>query len=321
VAKRVRRVLITGASGFAGTALAGGLSDIGPARLAFRRPSPHPIREAEACVVGDIGPDTDWKDCLGGIDAVVHAAARVHVGGDTAGALAAFRRTNVEGMRRLAEAAAEAGVRRFIHVSTVKVNGETTPEAPFSETDPPRPEGPYAISKWEAEQVLASIAAETGMEVVIFRPPLMYGPRVRGNFRTLLRICARGIPVPLGKVANRRSFLYVGNLVDAVRQVLRSPVRPGCRTYLLRDGEDLSTADMIRRIARSMERNPRLLPVPEKALRTAATLLGWREAMAKVLCSLTVNDDRFRAEYGWTAPHTVESGLAVTIEAFRNGID
>jgi nucleoside-diphosphate-sugar epimerase len=319
----VSRILITGASGFVGRALLPVLAPRHRLVLAQRRrDGQSAIADAEHRFVGDIGPQTDWSAALREIDAVVHLAAYVHVDDARADPALAMQ-VNCAGTLRLAEAARRAGVRRFVFLSSVKVNGEASGDVPFREDDAPRPEGAYAQSKWAAEQALAALAAEGGpgsatSEIVILRPPLVYGPGAKANFRALVRLCLLGLPLPFGAIENRRSLIYSGNLADAIGRVLDAPPRPGCRTYLLRDGIDLSTADLVRRLAAGINRNARLVPLPQDWLRGLLELVG-RGAMAdRLVGSLTVDDARFRAEYAWRPRFTVDEGLAITARWFRD---
>jgi nucleoside-diphosphate-sugar epimerase len=250
------------------------------------------------------------------VNAVVHLAARVHTLRETAAdPLAEYRRVNLDGTRRLAAAAARQGVSRLVFVSTSKVNGEASAR-PFTESDSPRPEDAYARSKWEAEQALARIGQETGLGYVILRPPLVYGPGVGANFGRLMRWVARGVPLPLGAVDNRRSLLYLGNLVDAIRVCLDHPAAGG-RTYLLSDGEDVSTPELVRRIAAALGVAPRLFSVPVPLLRLAASTIGQRQEIERLVGSLQVDSARIRRELGWSAPATMREALAETARWFR----
>ena len=307
-------MLVTGATGFVGNALCATLEQRGVAyRRALRAGSgalPNDI------VVGDIGPDTDWRAALEGVSSVVHLAARTHVMRESAAnPLAAYREINVEGTRRLAEAAAAVGVRRFVFLSSIKVNGERTDLLPFGETDAPHPEDAYGITKLEAEQVLTQIAVESDMGVTILRPPLVYGPGVKGNFLALMRAVRKGLPLPLGSVDNRRSLVYVGNLVSAIVACLHNDRAAG-QTFLLSDGEDLSTPELIRRLASGLGTRPRIYPFPVSLLRVAGTLLGKRAQVARLTDSLQVDSARIRQTLGWTPPVTVEQGLAETARWF-----
>lgn len=253
-----------------------------------------------------------------GMDAVVHLAARVHVMSDAAAdPLAENRRLNTQATLALARAAMAAGCRHFVFMSTIKVNGEITAEQPFTEADTPRPQDPYAISKLEAEQGLAALAAESSMGVTILRPPLVFGIGVKGNFASLVRAVRKGLPLPLGGIRNRRSLIYAGNLADAVLAALQQPAS-GARTYLVSDGEDLSTPELIRAIAAAMGRNARLVPVPTALLRLAGWLTGRSAAVDRLLGSLVIDASRIRAELGWSPRHSLKEGLRTSLS---NSID
>ncbi len=311
------RVLVTGANGFVGRALCRELLRRDRRVRAVVRGNDDPPEGCELHTVGEIGPDTDWGEALDGVDAVVHLAARVHVLRETAGdPIAAFRRTNVDGTLRLAEAAALAGVGRFVFLSSVKVLGDASPDGPLTEASAAKPQDPDGISKWETEIGLARLAKKKGLEIVILRPPLVYGPGVKGNFRALLRLVERGLPLPLGRVANRRSLLYLGNLVDAIDRCLSHPAAAG-RCYLLRDGEDLSTADLVRRLAAALGRRTPLFPVPAGLLKLGAGCVGRAAEVRRLLGSLTVDDGPIRRELEWNPPFTVDEGLAETAAWFR----
>lgn len=309
------KVLVTGANGFVGRALCDELLRHGQSvRVTLRQ---HEGRQAllarvEPIVVGTINADTDWKAALIGCEAVVHLAARVHVMDDTAQApLALYRATNTDATLNLARQAAQAGVKRFVFVSTIKVNGEGRDEA-YRESDVPAPEDPYAISKWEAEQGLWRIAEDTGLEVVILRPPLVYGPGVKANFLRLMQWVKKGWPLPLGAVRNRRSLLYLGNFVDAIRLCVEHPAAAG-QTFLLDDGEVVSTPQLIRAVARAMGRPARLLAVPVGVLAFAGALLGKRAAVARLAGSLYIDSSAIRSHLGWTPPYSMEAGLEATV--------
>ena len=248
-----------------------------------------------------------------GIEAVVHLAARVHLMRDrSADPLAEFRRVNVQGTLNLAEQAAAAGVRRFVFLSSIKVNGESTPASrPFTADDEPAPLDPYAISKHEAEQGLRRLAHRTGMELVVIRPPLVYGPGVKANFRSMLGWLNKGIPLPFASVNNRRSMVALDNLVDLIATCLRHPRAPG-RTWLVSDGEDLSTPELLRRAGHALGREARLLACPPTALLGMAALLG-RAAPVRRLCeSLTVDISVTRRDLEWTQPSSVDAALLKT---------
>lgn len=308
----MNQVLVTGAAGFVGQALCPLLEHSGWAvRKAVRRPR-------EGCIaVGEIGPDTDWRTALKGITAVVHLAARVHVMRDASGdPLTQYRAVNCAGTANLARQAAQAGVKRLVYLSSIKVNGEATGDTPFRAGDAPRPQDPYAVSKWEAEQALRRMAGETGLETVILRPPLVYGPGVKANFLRLLGLVERGLPLPLGAVENRRSLLYLGNLADAIQLCLVHPAAAG-KTYLLCDGPALSSAGLARRLAAALEKRSRLIAVPPRLLRIAARLTGTSAEAARLLDSLEIDGSAIERELGWRPPFSPEQGLTVTADWYR----
>ncbi len=227
--------------------------------------------------------------------------------------LALYRAINTEATLNLARQAAQAGVKRFVFISTIKVNGEGG-DVPYRESDVPAPADAYAMSKWEAEQGLQQIAQETGLEVVILRPPLVYGPGVKANFRRLMRIVEQGWPLPLGAIRNRRSLLYLGNFVDAIRLCIEHPDAAG-QTFLLDDGHPVSTPDLIHALAGAMRRPARLLAVPMGMLNLAGSLLGKRAAVARLTGSLYADGSAIRMRLGWTPPFSMEAGLARTLAA------
>lgn len=305
------KVLVTGATGFVGQALCDHLTGIGHEVIpAVRRTRGLPGE----VVIGDIDVSTDWRAALMGCDAVVHLAARVHVLDDTAqNPLTLYRETNTEATLNLARQAAQASVKRLVFISSIKVNGERRDVA-YRETDIPMPEDAYAISKWEAEQGLQQIAQETGLEVVILRPPLVYGPGVKANFLRLIRTIERGWPLPLGAIHNQRSFLYLGNFVDAIRLCIEHPDAAG-QTFLLDDGQPVSTPELIHAVARAMGRPARLLAVPVGILERVGMLLGKRAAVTRLTGSLFVDSSAIRTRLGWTPPFSMEAGLAATVAA------
>lgn len=305
-------LLVTGANGFVGRALCAELLRQGYVLRAAVRSGNARIDHAEQAIVGSIGAKTDWTDALRGVDVVIHLAARVHVMRETAGdPLAEFLEVNLHGTENLARQAARAGVKRLVYVSSIKVNGESTEGQPFSESDGPDPQGPYAASKWRAEQALHRVAKETGLEVVIVRPPLIYGPGVKGNFIKLLAAVDRGIPLPLSSVRNKRSLIYLGNLVDALIICASHPAAAG-KTYLVRDGEDISIAELVRQMALSLGRPARLFPMPAGLLRGLGKLLGRLGTVERMVDSLRINDDLLRKELDWKQRFTLQQGLQAT---------
>jgi len=311
-------VLVTGADGFVGRSLCRLLRESGMyVRGAVRRFTES--AEFEPIVIGDIGPDTQWRAALAGIDVVVHLAARVHVMRDTAAdPLAAFCAVNLHGTTNLAEQARQAGVKRFVFVSSAKVHGESTGERPYSEDQPPQPQGPYALSKWAAEQALAGVAGR-GMQLAILRPPLVYGPHVRGNFLALLNAVQRGWPLPLAAIENRRSLLYVGNLAHAIASCISHAAAAG-RTFLVSDREDLSTPELVRALAAALQVQARLIAIPPTVLRLAGALIGQGEAVERLTGSLQLDTSRIARDLGWSPPHSVPEALAATARWYRQAV-
>ena len=304
------RFLVTGANGLVGKSLCAKLSSMTCALRVAVRSSYAGMAAFESMLVGPINVDTDWSGALKQVDVVVHLAARVHVMHDTeADPLAAFRAVNVAGTLNRARQAALAGVRRFVFVSSVKVNGECTrPGQAFTEADAPAPQDAYGLSKHEAELGLRQIAAETGMEVVIIRPPLVYGPGVKANFAALMRAVRRGWPLPLGAVHNQRSLVALDNLVDFIVTCSSHP-QAANQTFLVSDGHDLSTAELVRGMAHAAGVAARLLPVPVWALQAGATLLGKGGAVQRLCGNLQVDISKARCLLGWVPPIAVDEGL------------
>jgi nucleoside-diphosphate-sugar epimerase len=316
------RILVTGASGFVGMPTCAALVQRGVAvRAASRRQGGGKTlsQGVEPVCVGEAGPDTDWRPALSGVEAVAHLAARVHVMDEkSADPLGEFRRVNVEGTANLARQAAVAGVKRFVFVSSIKVNGESTePGCPFTADDAPAPEDSYGISKHEAEQALGEIARRTDMEIVIIRPPLVYGPSVKANFKVMMDWLARGLPLPLGAVThNRRSLLALDNLTDLIVTCLEHPAAAN-QIFLASDGEDLSTADLVRRMGEAMGRPARLFYVPDTFLKSGAALLGRRSVYQRLCASLQADIGKTRRLLGWTPPLSVEKGLRRAVQGAR----
>ena len=267
--------------------------------------------------MGDLEPSTDWSVALGGVSAVVHCAARVHVMSDTAAdPLAEFRQVNVQGTLNLARQAAAVGARRFVFVSSIKVNGEATQLGrPFTADDAPAPLDAYGVSKMEAEQGLRELSAQTGMEVVIIRPPLVYGPDVKANFAAMMRWLRRGIPLPLGAIHNQRSLVALDNLVDLIVTCLSHPAADN-QTFLVSDGEDVSTTELLQRMGQAMNRPARLIPVPAGLLMQAAALLGKRDVAQRLCCSLQLDIEKTRQLLNWNPPLTLDQGLKKAAEGF-----
>lgn len=273
------------------------------------------IHNIEYVTLDDQSDEKETGAALADVKAVIHLAARVHVMRDqSSDPLHEFRRINCSWTERLARAASASGVNRFVYMSSVKVNGERT-VMPFREDDRPAPVDPYGVSKWEAEQVLSSISNQTGMDAVMVRSPLVYGPGVRGNFLQLLQVIRRGIPLPLALIENRRSLIYRGNLVDALIRCVTDRRAAG-QTYFVSDGHDLSTPDLIRGLGIAMKTSARLWPVPVAVLRFFGRLLNQSAAIDRLTESLQVDSSKIHRELEWHPPFSVECGLAETATWF-----
>lgn len=307
------KVLITGANGLVGRALCSVLDQTEHQVVRAVRTSTTPWE----IPVGDLNKSTDWSEALGqNTDVVVHLAGKVPLT-DNASRVPNDRYTEVNtlGTANLARQCAQHGVKRFIFVSTVKVLGEGKSE-PYRDTDLAVPADAYAISKWDAEQALWQVAAETGMEVVMLRPPLVYGPGVKGNFLRLMQTIDKWRPLPLGAIQNKRSLIYLGNLVDVIRRCVTYPNAAG-KAFLVSDGDDVSTPELVRRIAAALGRRPFLLPVPVSWMRWAGRVLGKQAAVDRLLGSLCLDISQLREELGWTPPYTMQEGLEATAQWYR----
>ena len=308
-------ILVTGSTGFVGTALVARLARDGTETRACVRHSDAAMPNGVHTVqVGGLTGDADWSHALKGVSVVVHVAARVHVMNDIAAdPLTEFRRVNVEGTLNLARDAAAAGVERFVFLSSIKVNGESTLLGqPFSADDKTAPLDAYGVSKMEAEQGLRKLAVETGMEVVIIRPPLVYGPGVKANFTALMRAVQRGWPLPLGAVHNQRSLVALDNLVDFIITCVTHPQAVN-QTFLVSDGQDLSTTELVHGMAQAAGAPARLLPVPVWALRMGASVLGKGDVVQRLCSNLQVDISKARSVLGWVPPVSVEEGLRRTM--------
>ena len=309
------KILVTGANGFVGKSLTAELFVQGHTVQAAVRTKVAPIENVETTIVGEVNGSTEWSQSLAGVSTVVHLAARVHIMRDSAAdPLAEFRAVNVHGTLNLARQAAAAGVRRFVFLSSIKVNGEHTDlGSPFNAEQTPAPQDAYGISKHEAELGLRGIAAETGMQVVIIRPPLIYGAGVKANFASLLRVVRRGVPLPLGLAThNRRSFVSLNNLVDFIITCIQHP-NAANQTFLVSDGCDLSTTELLRRMGNALGKSARLIPVPVAVLEAGAALFGRRDVAQRLCGTLQVDITKAKELLGWTPPFDVDEGLRLTI--------
>lgn len=300
------RFFVTGASGFVGSALS--------SELKLRGIDVHSTLRTQQ----EINGSTDWRDVLQGVSVVIHLAARVHVMHENAAnPLAEFRKVNVEGAEHLARSAAAAGVKRLVYVSSIKVNGEETIGGQrYSEESAPFTKDPYGVSKWEAEQALQRVAAETGLEVVIIRPPLVYGVGVKGNFAQMLSVVSRRIPLPFAAVKNQRSLIYVGNLVDALISCAIHPVASG-KTYLVCDGEDISTPELLNSLGAEMGCPARLFQCPMWLLSMIGEITGRSDQLQRLVGSLQIDSHKIRSELNWKPPYSLQQGLKITAEWYR----
>ena len=316
-------MLVTGGSGFVGRMLCKELIVRGyRVRAAIRELAGWDADGCEPVKIFSVDSNTNWENALYAVDTVVHLAARVHVMHDDAyDPLGAFRRVNVEGTERLARSAAAVGVKRFVYVSSIKVNGEDTKDGvKFTEDDLPCPKDPYGVSKMEAEEVLKSIAQETGLEVVIVRPPLVYGIGVKGNFSLMLKMLSKNIPLPLASVRNLRSLIYVENLVDALIVCATHPAASG-KTYLVSDGEDVSTPDLLRYLQVGMGGADKLFVCPLGLIKWMGRLFGQSDRIDRLLGSLRVDSGKIRRELGWSNPYALSEGLQKTGASARSGLN
>lgn len=310
-------ILVTGANGFVGRTVCAEVLACGMAVRGAVRTHSDVFPGVECWVFEGLGGQVDWVAALAGVEVVIHLAARVHVMADTsANPLDEFRHVNVQGTLNLARQASAAGVRRFVFISSIKVNGESTPTGqPFAADDVPAPLDAYGVSKMEAEQGLRELSAQTGMEVVIIRPPLVYGPGVKANFAAMMRWLRRGVPLPLGAIHNQRSLVALDNLVDLIVTCITHPAAAN-QTFLVSDGEDVSTTELLRRMGQAMGKPARLLPVPASWLQLAATVVGKRDVAQRLCGSLQVDIEKTRQLLGWSPPLTLDQGLKKAAEGF-----
>jgi len=302
------KLLVTGASGFVGGALiAEALARGVPVRAAVRRPDAH--SPVERVVVGPVHGKTDWSKALQGCGVVVHLANLAH----TPSSIAELERVNVAATLQLAQQADEHGVKRLIFLSSIKAIGDESRERALREDDPPEPTDAYGRAKLNAERGLQAVSSRTGLRVTVLRPPLVYGPSVKGNFAALLRTVARGYPLPLASIQNHRSFIYVGNLVDAILRCT-APSDSEWRTYHLSDGQPVTTPDLVRALAVGLGRSARMFPFPPALLELLATILGHGSTAKRLTRSLEVDDTAIRSELGWHSPFSFDEGIRSTTQ-------
>lgn len=305
-------ILVTGASGFVGTALLPRLAE--HQIRAIGRKQPKTLSEKQFFRI-EIDADADFSEALKDVDLIIHAAARVHVMQDTAeDSLAQYREVNTFGTLNLARQAAAAGVRRFIFISSVKVCGEETElNRPFFNTDDPAPVDPYGISKLEAETGLFQLAEKSTMDVVVIRPPLVYGPGVKANFQTMMKWVKKGVPLPLGNITNRRSFVYVGNLCALIVCCMHH-ANASNQCFLVSDDEDVSTTELLSMLATAYSKPARLFPVPKALMRLASALLGRSAMISRLYGSLQVDIEYTRKTLDWKPEYSLAEGLKITTQ-------
>ncbi|MES9887356.1 MAG: SDR family oxidoreductase [Candidatus Sedimenticola sp. 6PFRAG1] len=317
MSKIASKVLVTGASGFVGRHICKRLSHGGvPLRKAVRSQA-----DSAGIAVGDISCNTDWSRALGNVDVVVHTAARVHVMSESADdPLSLFRKVNVDGAISLARQAAQAGVRRLVYISSIKVNGESTePGQVFTAEDIPEPGDPYSVSKYEAEQSLLEFASVSGMEVVIIRPPLIYGPGVKANFYRMMQWLMKGVPLPLASVDNMRSMVGLDNLVDLIVTCIKHPAAAN-QILLVSDGEDISTPELLKRMSIALNSPVRIFPCPIVVLKACSALVGQQEAARRLCDSLQLDISKTCDLLDWTPPISLREGLEITADDFLKSL-
>ncbi|WP_411726812.1 UDP-glucose 4-epimerase family protein [Methyloglobulus sp.] len=316
------KILITGANGFVGKLLCGELFLQGYSVRAGVRSVNSPIEAVETVIVGAIDGETDWSNALHKIDVVIHLAARVHIMEDDAvDSLGEYRKVNVEGTLNLAKQAAKRGVTRFIFLSSIKVNGELTELGePFKEDDTLNPQDNYSFSKSEAEKGLFLSAQKTGMEIVVIRPPLVYGPGVKANFASMMKVIQRGIPLPLGAIYNKRSFVYIGNLASLILRCIDHPAAAN-QVFLVSDGCDISTTELLHACATALGVKTRLLPVPQSWIEHGARLLGKQDVAQRLCGSLQVDITKTRQYLDWIPPIPLAEGLKAAARSMSSGLN
>lgn len=309
------RILLTGASGFLGSSLLNRLNSIAEVVPVLREVS----GATKNSVIHEINSETDWSDSLRDISVVIHCAARAHIMRDKSiDPLTEYRKVNVDGTLNLARQAAKAGIRRFIFISSVKVNGEsTTGLGPFTEQCQPSPVDAYGVSKKEAEEGLFSISGETGMEIVVVRPPLVYGPGVKANFLSLLKLASTGLPLPFGAIDNKRSMVYLGNLTDFIVRCVDHPAAAN-QVFLISDGEDVSLRSLLIELRSSFSCPPRLLPVPIFVFRFLGSLTGKKAAVDRLVGDLQVSSEKVRTLMEWSPPYSFAEGVEATVADFKS---
>jgi len=310
------RIVVTGANGFVGTALCRRLQRSGHSVVGALRTGEPNAPGIEGRVIGDIAANPPWHDVLPGVEVVIHLAALVHQMGKVVPSPDEYRRVNATATRQLAEACARYGVRRMVFLSSVKVNGECTPEKPFTEEDAPEPLDAYGVSKLEAEQGLMAVGKSTGLECVVVRPPLVYGPGVRANFRRLLGVVARVRPLIVPGLKSKRSMIALANLADVLAVCAENPLAAN-QVFLVSDNEDVTVSDLMRRLAHAMNRKILILPASEELLRLAAKVFGKEQEVRRLVDPLQVSPNKAMRLLRWSPPLDMNAGLAETVKWYR----
>lgn len=316
------KCLVTGVNGFVGSALAKKMLDNDDFQVCgVVRKGKRGLFDAETNIdlieVPALDGNTCWEDIIDGVDVVVHLAARVHVMHDVAmDPLNEFRKINLEATKSIAKAAATKGVKRFVFLSSVKVNGEGGWKKVYAESDKETPTDPYSLSKWEAEQALRQIESDSGLELVILRSPLVYGPGVKANFLRMMELVNRNIPLPFSLIKNQRSLIYLGNLVDAIITCLKHPIAAG-KTYMVSDGYDVSTPMLIQEVAKALGKKACLLPFPVSIMKILASLTGKKDVINRLVNSLAVENSKICSDLDWQPPYKVEEGIYLTAQWFK----
>lgn len=312
----MQKILITGATGFIGQHLLPALlkNDSFLPQVVLRNPEKESSYSGIPIFINSLDENSNWQDALSECDTVIHLAARVHVMKEKAAdPLAEFRKTNTQGTLNLAQQAVKAGVRRFIYLSTAKVNGENSSHNPFCADDKPNPGDPYAISKFEAECGLRALAESSSMEVVIIRPPLVYGPGVKGNFKTMMAVLRKGIPLPFGRITNKRSLVAIDNLVSLIKTCINHP-NAANQVFLVSDGEDLSTTELLRKMSIAMNKSVWLLPIPQGMLACFAKLLGQGAVFQRLCGSLQLDIRKTCQLLNWQPEALLLDSLKITVD-------
>lgn len=318
------KVLVTGVNGFVGKELARELINddkflISGAVRSLGQKMSYPLKNVDIKVVGDVHGETDWTEALSGVHAVVHLAARVHVMNESdVDSYNAYKQVNVDGTANLVKQAVAHGVKRFIYLSSIKVNGEERDRV-YTENDQPMPEGSYAISKWKAEELLKRVAQEAGIELIIIRPPLVYGAGVQANFLKLIDFVNRGNIVPFGMFVHKRSLIFVGNLVSAIKLCLTHPKAPG-NTFLVSDGEDMSVRDLVAYIADALKVKILQIPVPIWSINFIGRIIGKSQTTKRLTMPLCVNCNQIKNSLGWIPPFSVNEGISFTVDWYQGHV-